>query len=92
MNRKFQKMKKLAKSSFYKRMVSELVEKDQNQWYSQYKRLTNMGKSAKVVVDEISHLSDQEQAEHIANHITAISQEYAPLRYEDINVPEFPMS
>ena len=92
MDKKFQRMKKMAKNNFYKKMVNYLVKKDQNQWYSQYKRLTNMGKSAKVVVDEINHLSDQEQAEHIANHITAVSQEYTHLKSEDIKISNFSAS
>ena len=47
-------------------MVNELIEKNHNQWYSQYKRLTNQGKTDAIVVEEISHLSDIEQAEKIA--------------------------
>ena len=55
---KFKTMMKLAKKNFYAKMINELVEKDQNQWYSQFKRLTNQGKLETVVVEKISHLSD----------------------------------
>ena len=65
---------------------------NQNQWYSQYKRLTNQGKTDTIVVEEISHLSDIEQAEKIADHIAAVSQEYEHLRKEDIEVPKFDKS
>ena len=41
MNLKFQNHKNFAKKSFYNRMVKDLIEKDHNQWYNQYKRLTN---------------------------------------------------
>ena len=90
--KKFQILKKSAKSTFYKRMVNELIEKNHNQWYSQYKRLTNQGKTDTIVVEEISHLSDIEQAEKIADHIAAVSQEYEHIRKEDIEVPKFDKS
>ena len=90
LEKKYQRMKKKAKQNFYKRMVSDLVEKDDNQWYSQFKRLTNKGKSDQVDVDEISHLPEAEQAEVIADHFSAVSQEYNHLQDEDIQVPRFP--
>ena len=73
-------------------MVNELTEKDHNQCYSQFKRLTNLGKTEPVIVEEISHLPDIEQAEKIADHISAVSQEFEPLKTEDIEVPEFDIS
>ena len=85
-------MKKTAKNNFYKRMVGDLLEKNQNQWYSQFKRLTNNGKIEKVIVDEISHLSDKDQAERIADNISAVSQEYKHLETEDIVIPNFEKS
>jgi hypothetical protein len=92
MERKFQILKKSAKNMFYKRMVNDLIQKDHNQWYSQYKRLTNQGKTDTVVVEEISHLPDKEQAEKIADNIAAVSQEYEHLKKDDIKVPEFEKS
>ena len=41
-------------------------------------------------VEEISHLPDTEQAEVIADHFSAVSQEYNHLQTEDIQVPRFP--
>ena len=73
-------------------MVEDLIEKDQNQWYSQLKRLTNQGKFEQVVVDEINHLTDPQQAEKIADYISSISQEYDHLKQEDIIIPDFPKS
>ena len=73
-------------------MVNELVEKDQNQWYSQFKRLTNQGKKDKLVVEEISHLTDNEQAEKIADHISSESQEYTHIKSTAIQVPDFEMT
>ena len=67
-----------------------MIEKDQNQWYLQLKRLTNKGKTKDLVVDEISHLSDKEQADTIADHIASVSQEYDHLLTNDIKIPSFP--
>ena len=46
-------------------------------------------KSEPVTVESIKHLSDEEQAEAIADNFAKISQEFEPLRTEDIVVPEF---
>ena len=53
------------------------------------KRLTNQGKPEHIVVDEINHLPDQQQAEKIANHIASISQEFDHLKLDDITIPDF---
>ena len=89
MEKRFQAMKTKAKKSFYHKMVNDMIEKEQNQWYSQLKRLTNKGKTDQIVVDQISHLSDKEQAESIADHISSISQEYDHLQTKDIEIPSF---
>ena len=73
-------------------MVTNLVRTDQNQWYSQYKRLTNQGLSEKLVVDEINHLTDEQQGEKIADNIKAVSQEYDHLKMDDINTKPFTKS
>ena len=41
------------------------------------------------MVDEISHLSDQQQAESIADKFASIPNGYQPLKTEDVNVPHF---
>ena len=92
LEKRFQAKIKLSKKLFYSRMVEDLIEKDQNQWYSQLKRLTNQGKSEEIVVDEINHLTDPQQAETIANHISSMSQEYDHLKNEDITIPYFTKS
>ena len=89
MEKKFQALKKIAKNTLYKRMVNDLIKKDHNQWYSQYKRLTNQGETDKVVVEEICHLTEEEQTEKIADYISAVSQEYEHLKTEQIKVPDF---
>ena len=45
--------------------------------------------SQQVNIEEISHLSDQEQAEIIADKFSSIQNEYEALKTEDITVPPF---
>ena len=45
--------------------------------------------SESVTVQSIRHLSDQQQAEEIANKFARVSQEYDPLDKNDITVPPF---
>ena len=40
-------------------------------------------------MDEISHLTDQQQAEAFAEECASIPNSYQPLQKEDINVPHF---
>ena len=45
-------------------------------------------KAEPIVVEFIKHLSDQDQAEKIANKFTIVSQEYVALKTE-FKVPDF---
>ena len=49
-------------------------------------------KSDPIIVESIKHLSDEEQAEVIADKFCRVSQEYEPLMKEDIEVPQFDVS
>ena len=70
-------------------MVADLKEKDPNKWYSAVKRMTSYeNKSEKLIVDEINHLTDQEQCDIIANDFTEIPNQYSPLHKEDIVIPQ----
>ena len=44
-------------------------------------------KSEQLTVDQIGHLSDQEQAEKIADAFSSIQNEYDPLKSEDFIIP-----
>ena len=46
-------------------------------------------KYEKVIVQDINHLSDKEQAEKIADHFSDIPNQYEQLKKEDINIPDF---
>ena len=100
-NRNSPKYKKLKKSffkkmdnekrKFKKDMIDNVMTAKDGQWYTQLKRITNFGqnKSELTQVDEISHLSDQDQAEAIADSFSSISNEYESVKKDDITVPPF---
>ena len=65
--------------------------KKSGQWYSCLKRITShdQHKNDQPSVGEISHLSDQEQVELIADQFAKIQNEYQPLENDDVSVPPF---
>ena len=71
-------------------MIADLRKKNPSQWYSSLKRISGYDKkSENILIQEINHLSDQEQAEKIAEYFSSIPNEYEPLKTEDIKVPPF---
>jgi hypothetical protein len=86
----FKQEVKSAKAQFYKKTVADLKKKSPGQWYSALKRITSSDqRSDQINIEEISHLTDQEQAEIIAEKFSSIQKEYQPLKNEDITVPPF---
>ena len=87
----FKKEVKKAKSDFYIKTVSDLKLKKPGQWYSSLKRITSYDqmRNNQPNVEEISHLSDQQQSEMIAEQFAKIQNEYEPLSKDDISVPPF---
>ena len=79
-----------AKKAFFKGMVRQVKEANPGQWYSLLKRITKYDseKREELQVEEINHLTDEEQAEMIANHFNATSLEYQPLESKNIDIPE----
>ena len=75
-------------------MIDEVMTAKSGQWYAKLKRITNFNQqnSDIVQVDEISHLPDQDQAESIADSFSAISNEYEPVKKDDIRIPPFSQS
>ena len=71
--------------------MAELKLKKPGQWYACLKKLVSHDqlKSEDQVVDEISHLPDQEQAEIIAEKFASIQNEYQSINKDDISVPLF---
>ena len=91
MDKIFKKEVKLAKSVFYEKKVADLKLKKPSQWYSCLKQITSQDQHKKEQpnVDEIRHLSDQDQAEQIANQFAKIQNEYAALKDGDVCIPDF---
>ena len=59
-------------------------------WYSSLKKLLKYDKKEEVLlVESIKHLSDEEQAERIAEKFPEVSNEYEPLNRNAIKVPVF---
>ena len=77
-----------------KKQVAELKLKKLNQWYSCLKKITSQDqqKTHQPNVEEIHHLSDQDQAEEIASQFAKIQNEYAALKTSDISVPHYAQS
>ena len=88
LNKIFKQEVKSAKAQFYKKTVADLKTKSPSQWYSCLKRITSSDQqNEQINIDEISHLTDQEQAELIAEKFSSIPNEYDALKTEDISVP-----
>mgnify|MGYP006908580915 FL=1 len=71
-------------------MIESIILKP-GEWYSMLKRTTrfDQGKSEELHVEEISHLSNQEQAERIADKQAEISNLYKEVQLTDIVIPPF---
>ena len=90
LNKIFKQEMKSAKSQFYKNTIADLKTKSPGQWYSSLKRISSMDQHEdQISIDEISNLSEQEQAEVIADKFSSIPNQYEPLKKDDIKVPSF---
>ena len=91
LNRRYKKEVSSAKRNYYKKIIKDLKTSNINQWYSKLKRLCSYDqqKFEPVIVESIKHLTINEQAEAIADKFARVSQEYAPLKTEDIKIPPF---
>ena len=80
---------KAAKKSFKTKMIDDVLTSKDREWYSKLKRITNYDqmKSDTFQVEEISHMTDEEQAEAIATSFAAISNEYEPINRDMIDIP-----
>ena len=86
----FKKEVKIAKAQFYENTIADLKQKNPGQWYSCLKRITSNDQMCQqIIIDEISHKSDQEQAEIIADKFCSIPNSYEALKTEDVSVPPF---
>ena len=91
LDKQYKKEIKAAKANFYAKTVESLKTGNPRRWYSMLKKISSIDqvKDEKTVVDDIAHLSDEEQAEAIARQFASIQNEYDPLNSEDIKFPSF---
>ena len=91
---KHEEKEKIAKRNFKTKTIYDCLTARDGQWYSKLKRITNydQGKSELLQVDEISHMADQDQTEAIADSFSSISNEYEPVKKDEIRIPPFPKS
>ena len=63
---------------YYQKEISKLKHANPKKWFYGLKRLISKDhlKEQEITVDEISHLSNSDQAEKIADSFSYISQEY----------------
>lgn len=87
----FDKKVAIQKKKFKIKMIGDVVNAKSSQWYSKLKRIANYDQEKKNIVDveEISHLSNKAQAEAIADSFSKISNEYDPIKKENIEIPPF---
>ena len=71
--------------------MKDLKESNPSQWYSRLKRLCSYDLQKQEVLhcEEIDSLSDQEQADELADHFSNVRNLYDELRPCDIQMPEF---
>ena len=80
LNKEFKKRCKSEKEKYFDNIVKDLKTSEPAQWYSKVKRMSTLEqKKTQTLVQSIAYLSDEEQAETIADHFAKISQEYDPL-------------
>ena len=76
---------------FYKKQKADLKVKKPSQWYSSLKRLSSydQSKSEPLYIQQISHLSKEQQSEAIADKFSSIANLYQPIQPSDIKIPQF---
>ena len=78
---KFKKMKRKAINTFYTDFVSDLKSSNPGKWYAMAKKIGAVDQlgEGQVNVESLSHLSNLEAAQKIAEHFVAISNEFSPI-------------
>ena len=79
---------KSAKSKFYEKIMCDLTSKNTSKWYSSLKRMTSHEdhKKDNIIMQDINHLPDEEQAQKLADHFSSIPNKYDQLKSEDIKI------
>ena len=83
---RFKKLKRNTVKQFYSEFVTELKPSNPGKWYSMAKRLgaAENHTNNTLHVESLAGLTKTETAEQIAAHFSQISQEYEPLKTEEL--------
>ena len=75
-----------AKEDYYTNIVEDLKSSNPSQWYSKVKRMGGIAESrtGNTIVEDLEGISNENQAEKIAQHYSQVSNEYQALRKDDI--------
>ena len=78
----------LQKKIFIKKTFSDLMNKNTSKWYSTMKKITSHDQHTrgKIIIQEINHLTDQEQSEKLAEHFAEVPNQYDQLSKDDIEI------
>ena len=81
---------KEAKEKYYCDIVDDLKTSDVGKWYSKLKRMSSDDKSRsdKINVESLNNFSVDIQAEKIADSFAKVSNEYEPLKSEDVDISQ----
>ena len=68
--------------------MHSFMNKNTSKWYSSMKKLTPLDQhtSDKIIIQEINHLTYEEQSEKLAEHFSSILNQYEQLNKEDISI------
>ena len=83
----FEKMCTEEKEAYYENIVEDLKTGKPGEWYSKVKRMTGKSQcwSDNIVVEELTGLTDKEQAEKIAEHYAEIGNSFEPVKPENFD-------
>ena len=77
---KFKKLKRKSIKTFYSDFVLNLKSIDPGKWYQMAKKIGAVDEmtAGEIKVESLSHLSNSESAQKIAEHFAAVSNQYSP--------------
>ena len=86
LNEKFEQKCEKARHDYAENIVNDLKTSNPSQWYSKIKRMSAHHQNEESIVQELIGLSDQDQAEQIADQFCEVSNLYQPLENESIQL------
>ena len=86
---KFKKLKRKTLKTFYSEFVCNLKKTDPAKWYQMAKKIGAVDKisNGETRVECLSHLSNKESAQKIAEHFASVSNEYMPI--DNLQLPAY---